>query len=182
MWKLIIWIIDVISIIAFVKFVDVNSASDKTAALYALLIGIMGILFFMIPILSFDSFLCNLRIKRHKYYLRAKFPEIDIDEMTKKERNKVIAEVDNLACRKYMPSGSQLGYRRSLISILFMILIASLKTTDFYENREKCKEENLEYLKSRHPEIDFDEPTKQDKIVINDELDIIMFLNSKYQE
>ncbi len=118
-------------------------------------------------IFLFSAARTTRRLNKHKRYLRAKYPNYDFQHLTRSEVNVLVSALDILNHLKtgFLSVGSTLG-----------TIKAGVQTTSYLSNRNKVYKDNLDMLKQLHPEIDFDHPKKHDKEVIEDELDVIMFV------
>ena len=112
------------------------------------------------------------RIRKHIYYLKAINPTTSFSFLTKRDIKRLVDQLDQLANFKT-------GYLNNSINRNISNAVTSVDTTNsalshFIRKRQVYKE-NIEKLMQMHPEIDFDNPSKQDKETIDDELDVIMY-------
>ena len=112
------------------------------------------------------------RIRKHIYYLKAINPTTSFSFLTKRDIKRLVDQLDQLANFKT-------GYLNNSINRNISNDVTSVDTTNsalshFIRKRQVYKE-NIEKLMQMHPEIDFDNPSKQDKETIDDELDVIMY-------
>ncbi len=118
------------------------------------------------------------RIRKHIYYLKAINPTTSFSFLTKRDINRLVDQLDQLANFKT-------GYLNNSINRNISNVVTSVDTTNsalshFIRKRQVYKE-NIEKLMQMHPEIDFDNPSKQDKETIDDELDVIMYADKAYK-
>lgn len=103
------------------------------------------------------------RIKKHENYLKAINPSLDLDNLDRRQMNAVVSQLDYLANEKtgFLTSKSING--------------KIIKTATAMNIRNEFYQEHLQELMNKHPEIDFNNMSKRDKEIINDELDAMIY-------
>ena len=141
--------------------------------LYTLFIPILflGIPFLVLPALIIvcvqESF-NEAKIRKHSIFLNTINPYVDFSNIKRKDANHMIGQLHIL---KDYKKGLGIG-TLDLSTLRNFTHYASLNDK---RDREKVYEVNKEAIMEKHPEIDFNNLTIKDRIIINDELDVLMY-------
>ncbi len=138
---------------------------------------ILYILMFSIPFIVIPTTIIALisdacledRIKNHIYYLKTLNPKLDFSNIKRNDAILLTQQLNQLSNYK----NGLLNSAKSLPSVTVSVASAVIKDR---KNRKELYEAHKFELMEKHPEIDFENMTKKDKIVIDDELDVLMYI------
>ena len=133
-------------------------------------IMICTLLIFPTTIVGMVDYMIQLdRLKNHKIYLKAMFPQMDFDHLSRKDINKCVGALDYLLDNK---TGFLSNPR---VGAVGMVTKMAVTTQNSKNERQIYYENHIEELKRLHPEIDFNNLRAIDRLVIDDELDAMIY-------
>ncbi len=106
----------------------------------------------------------NARINNHIRYLKALNPNMDFSNLTKKDVGEIDCQIDDLISRKVGLFG-----KPGLGTVIYII------KQKF--DRKQLLEDHKYELMQKFPEMDFDNLSREDKKILDDELDVMIYLN-----